>query len=231
MAPLTKRVSLNSKGNVMELYDLPHSPYAARVRMYIYARDLPVQITAPPGGLGSDRYKALSVSSKVPMLADRGGYLAESMSIIEYLEANFFDGVLSPADPWSRAQQSAMIRYIDLYFAQALFPLFQQLRAAPRDEAVVTNALAKLQEELLTLERWYQLAELQPTEALTIVDCAVIPVLFYVRTLAPLFGVSEPLTATSLLTERWSWAEQHPVANRVIEEMGAGLKAVMSTGK
>jgi glutathione S-transferase len=173
----------------------------------------------------------LSVSSKVPMLADRGGYLAESSSIIEYLEASFPEGALSPADHWSRAQQSAMIRYIDLYFAQALFPLFQQLRAAPRDEAVVANALAKLQEELLTLERWYQLAELQPTAALTNVDCAVIPVLFYVRTLAPLFGVSEPLAVTPLLTERWSWAERHAVANRVIEEMGAGLKVVMSAGK
>jgi len=215
----------------MELYDLPHSPYAARVRMYIYARDLSVKISTPPGGLGSDTYKALSVSSKVPMLADRGGYLAESSSIIEYLEASFADGALSPADPWLRAQQSAMIRYVDLYFAQALFPLFQQLRAAPRDEAVVASALAKLQEELLTLARWYQLPELQPTPALTIVDCAVIPVLFYVRTLAPLFGLSEPLAATPLLTDRWSWAEQHAVANRVIEEMGAGLKAVMSAGK
>lgn len=215
----------------MELYDLPHSPYAARVRMYIYARNLAVQISEPPGGLGSDTYKALSVSSKVPMLADRGGYLAESSSIIEYLEASFPEGGLSPTDPWVRAQQSAMIRYVDLYFAQALFPLFQQLRAAPRDEAVVTNALEKLQEELLTLQRWYQIPELQPTSALTIVDCAVIPVLFYVRTLAPLFGVSEPLAATPLLTERWAWAEQHAVANRVIEEMAAGLKAVMLAAK
>ena len=88
-----------------------------------------------------------------------------------------------------------------------------------------------MQEELFTLQRWYQIPELQPTSALTIVDCAVIPVLFYVRTLAPLFGVSEPLAATPLLTERWAWAEQHAVANRVIEEMAAGLKAVMSAAK
>jgi glutathione S-transferase len=215
----------------MELYDLPHSPYAARVRMYIYSRNLPVQLSVPPGGLGSDTYKSLTVSSKVPILNNGGAYLAESSSIIEYLEGHFPDGALSPTDPWKRAQQSAMIRYIDLYFAQALFPLFQQLRAAPRDEAVVASALSKLQDELLTLERWYQLPELQPTAALTIVDCAVIPVLFYVHTLAPLFGVSEPLAATPVLTERWSWAEQHAVANRVIEEMAAGLKAVMSPAK
>lgn len=215
----------------MELYDLPHSPYAARVRMYIYARNLAVDISAPPGGLGSDTYKALTVSNKVPILNNNGAYLAESSAIIEYLEAQFTDGALGPADPWARAQQSAMTRYIDLYFAQALFPLFQQLRAAPRDKAVVASALAKLLEELLTLQRWYQLSELQPTSALTTVDCAVIPVLFYVRTLAPLFGVSEPLAATPLLTERWAWAEQHPVASRVIEEMAAGLKTVMSGAK
>lgn len=215
----------------MELYDLPHSPYAARVRMYIYERNLSVQISAPPGGMGSETYKALTVSSKVPILNNDGAYLAESSAIIEYLEGHFPDGALSPADPWKRAQQTAMIRYIDLYFAQALFPLFQQLRAAPRDEAVVATALAKLLEELLTLQRWYQLSELQPTSELTTVDCAVIPVFFYVRTLAPLFGVSEPLAATPLLTERWAWAEQHAVASRVIEEMAAGLKAVMSGAK
>jgi glutathione S-transferase len=212
----------------MELYNLAHSPYAARVRILVYARDLSIQISEPPGGLGSAAFRALTVTGKVPVLAHEGRYLSESMAIIEYLEALYPDGALTPTDPWQRAQQSAMIRYLDLYFAQALFPLFQQVRANPRDQQVVDAALEKLKAELKTLQKWYQQPELTPTDAVSLVDCAVIPVLFYVVSLAPLFGEADPLAATPELVKRWAWAQQQSAVSRVVNEMGTALKAMMS---
>ncbi len=212
----------------MELYNLPHSPYAARVRMLIYQRDLPVEISPPPGGLGSAEYRRLTPTGKVPVLAHQGRYLAESTAIMEYLEAAFPDGCLGAEDPWQRSQQSAMIRYVDLYFAKVLFPLFQQLRADPRDPQLVAAALEGLQAELQTLQRWYQQPDLQASDRLSLVDCAVLPVLFYVQSLAPLFGEPEPLAAAPLLAERWAWGQRHAAASRVLGEMAEGLQAQMS---
>ena len=52
----------------MKLYDVALSPFAARVRVQIYAKSLDIPLVAPPGGTGSDEYKRLS---------DEQGRLAE----------------------------------------------------------------------------------------------------------------------------------------------------------
>ncbi|CAA0081371.1 Stringent starvation protein A [Zhongshania aliphaticivorans] len=212
----------------MELYNLPHSPYAARVRMLIYERDLAVDLCDPPGGMGSEEYRSLTVMGKVPVLKHGDRYLSESTAIMEYLEALYPDGKLTPEDAWQRSQQSAMIRYVDLYFAQALFPLFQQMKASPRDQQVVDAALVNLSAELKRLQAWYELPELAPSSSLSLADCVVMPVLFYVVSLSPFFGENEPLLATPVLAERWAWAQEQAASKRVLGEMAAGLKAMMS---
>ncbi|MGJ8686576.1 MAG: glutathione S-transferase family protein [Spongiibacteraceae bacterium] len=211
----------------MKLYNLDHSPYAARVRMYIYQRQLPVELAAPRGGMGSDEYKALTPTGKVPVLVDGDRHLAESTAIMEYLESVFPEAPLASGEPWVRAQQTAMMRFMDLYFAQALFPLFQQLRAPQRDPVVVASGLENLRTQLQTLEQWYSLDELAPGEEFSFVDCAVLPILFYVVTLAPMFGEENVLAATPLVSARWDWGNNQPMAKKVLEEMAAGLKSAM----
>ena len=52
----------------MKLYHVPLSPFAARCRIQIYAKRLPIEIALPPGGLGSDGYKKINPTGKVPAL-------------------------------------------------------------------------------------------------------------------------------------------------------------------
>ncbi len=51
----------------MKLYSLDLSPYAARVRISIYAKKLPIEIVAPPAaGIKSAEYLALNPMGKIP---------------------------------------------------------------------------------------------------------------------------------------------------------------------
>jgi glutathione S-transferase len=74
----------------MRLYDLDQSPFAARVRMALYAKGLTASLTPPPGGARSAAYRAINPLALVPALVlDDGTVIPESEIIIEYLEDRF----------------------------------------------------------------------------------------------------------------------------------------------
>ncbi len=55
----------------MDLISLPVSPFAARVRIAIYAKDLPVNIVPPPSGWPDSRqFRDLNPTGRVPVLLD-----------------------------------------------------------------------------------------------------------------------------------------------------------------
>ena len=73
----------------MKLYTTDGSPFGARVKIQIYKKNLPVEILAPPGGMGSAELKSLSPSAKIPVLALEDSIIIESEIIQEYLEDKF----------------------------------------------------------------------------------------------------------------------------------------------
>src|SRR5262245_34715467 len=89
----------------MQLYHADLSPFAARIRLAIYAKALPIALAPPPGGLGSEEYKRLNPSGKVPALVlDDGSVLPESEVILEYLEDRFPAPALRPSTAEERAR-------------------------------------------------------------------------------------------------------------------------------
>ena len=85
----------------MDLLSLPVSTFAARVRIAIYAKDLPVNIVPPPSGWPDSRQvRDLNPSGRVPVLLDDRGALWESSVLLEYLEERFpSPSSLMPVDP------------------------------------------------------------------------------------------------------------------------------------
>ena len=83
----------------MKLYNVYLSPFAARCRIQIYAKNLAVDLVEPPGGLQSASYKAIAPIGKVPFLDAEGFLLPESELICEYLEDRFPEPSLRPAAP------------------------------------------------------------------------------------------------------------------------------------
>ena len=220
----------------MQLYSSSFSPYAARCRIQIFHKNLPVEIVAPPGGMGSAQLKSKNPIGKIPVLDLGEKALGESWAIMEYLEACHPSPAMRPSDAFEAAQLQALVRFTDLYLAPAMFPLFRALRGAIGPDAVA-ESLTALQAQLQILEpllvRKVQHSRLALGEAygvqltLDLADAALLPIIWYSRILARHFGVADCIAALPATQGWWQQASTVPAAAKVLTEMEVGLKAAI----
>lgn len=226
------------------------SPYTARVRLMIYARELPVAIAEPPGGLRSAELRARNPLGKVPVLELRAPgeaprYLPESGAILDYLEEAFAERPLRPADAWGRARERALMRCTELLVDRAVLPLFRALLAAasapPRAEIAEMREALQMLDALLrhfaggaTAGAADAGAEADAGAAdaaaapqmLSLADCALLPSLFYALRLAEAWGEADVLRGLGALRARWEWLEAQPAAAKVLGELDSGFRAL-----
>lgn len=133
----------------MKLYNLDLSPYCARVRYFIYSRNIPCEIIARDSDLAG--FRETSPLGKVPALVtDTGARLFESEAINEYLAEICRPPVfvpLMPESPEERALARAFTRLVDLYLAPHMPLLWTRM-----DEAAAAKALEGINNTLNTLE-------------------------------------------------------------------------------
>ena len=211
----------------MKLYSSAISPYAARVRIQVLHKQLPVQIVPPPGGMGSAEVKAKNPAGKIPVLDMGEQSLAESWAIMSYLEALHPEPAMLPADAYAAAKLQELVRFTDLYLAPAMFPLFLALRGKA-DDAAVAQALQNLDAQLQVLEQ--QLTHRQSLNsglALDLLDAALLPIIWYARVLACHFGVADCLAALPVTQQWWQQASKIDAASAVLAQMQTGLQAAM----
>ncbi|AYV46201.1 hypothetical protein CFHF_15900 [Caulobacter flavus] len=164
----------------MQLISLPASPYAARVRIALRAKDLDVEIAPPPPSWPLDRrFRYVSPTGRVPVLIlDDGEAVWESAVILELLEELFPDApTLLPADVLERARARQLVRVADLYLMPPMVALAapQDPRETRRLVEQLADALAML-DDLLEDEGPYAVGG-----ALSHADCALAPVLLAAR--------------------------------------------------
>ncbi|HVV50086.1 MAG TPA: maleylacetoacetate isomerase [Polyangia bacterium] len=108
----------------MIFYDYWRSSSAWRVRIALALKQAPVErraVNLSPAGGGEQHtpaFHALNAFEEVPVLVldDAGGArrtLAQSMAILEYLEARFPSPPLFPADPWLRARARQLAEMVN----------------------------------------------------------------------------------------------------------------------
>ena len=187
----------------MKLYSLPHSPYAARVRMQARMENLALEILPPPVPLRTEAFLDRFPLGKVPVLElDSGETIAESWAIMEYLAEAAAGGgsTLLPDDALARAQMRMVGRYADLHLAaNALFPLFRATMGGGKiDAAGIAGALHA---ELAKGERLF--AGFAPGRPLNLGDLALAPTILYLQELAPVVGVTQPLKGFAQLEAWW----------------------------
>ena len=214
----------------MKLYQGGLSPFAARVRMQVYAKGLEstIELVSPPGGQSSAEYKALNPTGKIPALDIGSRVLPESEVICEYLEDRFPEPSLRPASADGRAQVRLLSRAVDIYLYPRMAPLFGQLNPATRDAATVSAGLAQLDEALGILERFftdggYQDGAYAVGDALTLADCALVTGLFFLASLAPALGRPDAFAAVPKIGRYYQQAAKAPVAARIVGEMQVEL--------
>ncbi|MBB3047950.1 glutathione S-transferase [Litorivivens lipolytica] len=213
----------------MKLYSVPHSPYASRIRIQILAGKLPIEVAAPEGGLGSESFKAMTPTGKVPALEVDGSTLVESAAIMEFLEERFPEQALMPTDPLQRAWLRSVGRFTDLDLAQALFPLFLELKLKSGDSEAIAKNLDALKARLATLEKFLSQPLAPALSEFGFLDCLLAPTLFYVVKVPAIFGEADILSATPLLKQWWHAAAERKQVAPVLDEMSAGLAAMMGS--
>ncbi len=209
----------------MKLYSSPISPYAARCRIQIAHKGLPVEVIPPPGGMSSVEVRAKNPAGRIPVLDLGEQAIAESWAIMNYLETQHPDTPMRPADAFAVAKQEELVRFVDIYLAPAMFPLFRALRGGVSEDETKL-AVAGLGQQLGVLDQLLS----QPAEPsnngmpLTLADAAMLPVIWYARILARHYGEPDCLAANPQVASWWSAAEQQPAVKAVLVEMESALK-------
>jgi glutathione S-transferase len=201
------------------LYDLDHSPFAARVRIVAHVKRLPLAIVRPPGGVRSDAYLRINPLGLVPALVTEDGtVIPESEVIVEYLDERFREPRLLPSDAERRARCRLISRVGDLYLAPALKELFERTKS-PADATIVATLMSPVRKHLAVLEGLLDDGPLALGHTLTAADCALAPLLFFVERCAPL-APEAPLLA-GRLGAYWDAVRRHPSVAHVLAEMAA----------
>lgn len=210
----------------MQLYSIAFSPYAARCRIQIYYKHLPVEIVAPPGGLGSQQIKARNPIGKIPVLDLGDRALAESWAIMDYLESSYPTPPMRPDDAFGRAQLQMLVRFVDLNLAPALLPLFTALRTTVSTDAIAAAQTA-IQTQLRIMEDLLAGKPVFPRMTLDLADAALLPVMSYATLLTAHFGAADCLADLPVTRNWWKRTCRETAAARVLTEMEGGLRAAL----
>lgn len=208
----------------MKLYSLSHSPYATRVRTLVRKAGLDIEICPPPETLRTPEFVAHFPMGKMPVLElDDGGQLPDSWVIMRYLDEVACASAYTPNDALGRAHMELLLRYADTYLAPGgLFPLFKRVGQGA-EEGDVAEDLAGLEAELARFERLLSMLPPIAERALHLGDMALVPHMDFVLMLAPMFGVSEPLSAHPRVAQWYAWVQADPAVAESTEEMRAAV--------
>ncbi|GER08093.1 glutathione S-transferase [Iodidimonas muriae] len=218
---------------MMKLYGRRLSPYFERVVLVLSLKNAldDVALTPVPGGLGSEDYKAITPIGKIPTLEVREGFvIPEGQVICTYLERLYPSPALIPDGAEDAAQVELLCRLVDIYVSAALGPVFRAVREGEAQSDAANEAVANLQKALSYLEYYITPGQRAVGDHWSLADCAMIPVFFFVRTLAPILGF-DPFEGTPKLKQWHDVVAQTDLCKQSNEEQGKSLADFMAQSR
>lgn len=212
----------------MKLYGALASPYVARVVMYADLKGIELPMEPAPGGMGSDEYKKINPTGKIPALLTDQGCIAESTVICEYLEAAFPEPALLPADPMLQAHARMIAHMTDLYVAPHNTPLNRMRRSGQRDQAVIDKGVEEFAVGFARIEAFMGPGPFVAGDMPSVGDCALAP--FIIMLQQSIFNnfpeVKDP-TAGGRLGEWWEALQAHEGCKRNLDAYDVELEAFL----
>ncbi len=206
------------------MYDSQLSPFSARCRMVIYAKGLDIAIKDMPGAIPPEEFVSLTPMHKVPTLTVGDAVIPESQVICEFLEREHPEPALTSSDNLVQAQIELACRICDLYVMAPLGQLFGQVNPQSRDDARVEALVGDLKKGLSWLDHYLGEGSYAIGDNLTLADCTIVPVLFFVQQLGPMLGHDDLLDDSAKVSKYFKAMQTEKHAQRVIGEMGAALQ-------
>ncbi len=175
----------------MKLYYVPISPYAQKVMMALYEKEISFtpELVNLMDKAARKKYRELYPIGKVPLLVLEDDYMIpESSIIVEYIDQNYpKDPLLIPGDPQEARKVRFKDRMLDLYMTDSVMNLFFQSR---KSEAEKDTMLVKQSQQRITAMFEFLNHELDDNGwlhgiELSLADCAAAPALFFCQQLFP----------------------------------------------
>jgi len=214
----------------MKLYSWDISPYAARVRMQIYAKGLTHISTEQTPFLLTRKFYEECPLSRIPSLeTDDGHAIPESAVIAEYLEEIYPEPSLLGSSPSENAHIRTLARIGDLYLINTAFTLASLTRtlAAQKPdptwiESIAAQLGAQLANSIRTLDRMIGRDGFACLGRLTLADCALVPALSYVQYMLMSRGLPDPISANANVAAYQAAIQGQEPAARVLAEFRRG---------
>ncbi len=202
------------------LYSEDSSPFSAPVRIAIYAKDLPIAIEPPPGGLKSSRYHAINPIGTIPCLVRADGFrLPESAAIMEFLDETFPTPSLLPDDADARGRVRLLQRIGELGVMTSCVDLLAMVDTPQRDDLARSARLTRLVRALASLEVFLGPGPFAFDNQLTLADCQLAPALSGVPLVTRAFGTGDLIAAYPHVAAYYGRCVEHPAVKRVLDEM------------
>ena len=202
------------------------SPYVARVTMFARLKGLELDMQKAPGGMGSDEYKKINITGKIPALEHNGNIIAECETICEYLDDAFPENPVAPASPMLRANSRMISRITDLYVAPHNTPLRAQRDPAKRDQAVVDAVAKEFAKAFSYVEHFMGPGPFAAGDQPSIGDCALAPFICLLQqTVFPYFNeIPDPTESSPRIKRWWQAIHEHSAAKAGVEEYDTALR-------
>ena len=215
----------------MKLYSWDISPYAARVRMQIYAKGLTDIATDQTPFYLTQRFYEERPLSRIPSLEIDGDAIPESAVIAEYLEETYPEPSLLGSTPRENAHIRTLARIGDVYLISTAFTLASLTGALGAQtpvptgvESIVALLSGQLAGSIRTLDRMIGRDGFACLGRLTLADCALVPALAYVQYGLMNRGLGDPIAANANVAAYQSAIQGQAPAARVLAEFERGRK-------
>ncbi len=174
----------NSRAGLTIVSD-PVSAASHRIRLIVAEKVVEAEMVSVPfNDMLPEDLLNLNPSGRIPTLLDRDLVLYDERVISEYLDERFPHPVLMPIDPMNRAKIRLLVYRIESEWYTRVHDLESDDVSANRKKI----ATKELKESIAMFSPLFKRAEFLMSDSLSLLDCAVLPVLWRLRH----FGISLP---------------------------------------
>ncbi len=165
---------------MLTIYSVPVAVYCAKLRIILRHKAIPFEELPPPGGYGSDAYRALVPSGNLPAMIHDGFMLSDSEAIAEYLEEAFPHVPMLPQSVKQRAKAREFSRSHDTRLEPAVRAIYPQVAYSTRDANALIAGGALISKHLSSLALLLSANPLD-TNRLWLCDCGFAVTLAWIR--------------------------------------------------
>ena len=213
---------------MLTIYSVPVAVYCAKLRIMLENKSISFEQLPPPGGYGSDEYRAIVPSGNLPAMIHDGFMLSDSEAIAEYLEEAFPDTPMLPDTPQLRAKAREFSRSHDTRLEPAVRALYPYVDHKTRDAVAVQTGGALISKHLSSLALLLSQNPLD-TDTLWLCDCGFAVTFAWIKAFET--AIDLPIIWPEIVVEYDERLRSFPVVTEELESYKTAMESYLEKAK